>query len=157
MEFLYWLEGTRLATFIRESQSIYAYPTFLFLHALGLSIVVGISSGVALRVLGLAPSIPLAPLRGFFPWMWLGFAINTVSGSGLVIAYASSELTNPVFLTKIAFVALAAATMWLLDKKAFFNADGSEGVPRGGKVLAGTLILFWLGAVISGRLIAYII
>ena len=157
MELLMWLEGTRIATFVRESPSFYGYATLLFFHALGLSIVVGMSSAVAVRVLGLASNIPLAPLQKLYPWMWLGFAINLISGSGLMIADASGKMVNPVFLTKMAFVGLAIATMWLLKKRVFVDSDSSGTVPRHGKFLAGMLIFFWLGSIIAGRLTAYII
>ena len=152
-----WLEGTRIATFIRESPSFYGYATLLFFHALGLSIVVGMSSAVAIRVVGLASTIPLAPLEKLFPWMWLGFAINLISGSGLLIADASGKMVNPTFLIKIAFVGLAIATMRLLKKRVFVDLDSSGTVRRHGKVLAGMLIFFWLGSIIAGRLTAYIL
>jgi hypothetical protein len=158
MEFLIWLEHTPLATFIRESPSMFAYPTFLFLHTVGLCMVVGLSSALAVRVLGLAPSIPLAPLRRFFLWMWIGFVMNTVSGLGLMIAEASSIMVNPVFLIKLTFIGFAVVTMWLLQEKMFGDPNVSKQTDsRGGKVLSAILLALWLGSIITGRLIAYII
>ena len=158
MGFLTWLEQTGFATFVRESPSILAYPTVLFFHTIGLCVVVGLSSAVAVRVLGLASSIPLTPLRRFFPLIWLGFWINAISGLALMSASASIIMVNPVFLIKLAFIGLAVATMWLFKKKVFPDPSVSEGdVPRDGKVLAGTLLVLWLGSIITGRLLAYIV
>lgn len=156
MGFLIWMEQTGFGTFVRESPSILGYPTFLFFHTLGLSIVVGLSSAVAVRVLGFASSIPLEPLGRFFPVMWVGFVINTISGAGLVTADASNKMVNPVFLTKMLFVVLAIASMWLLKKKVFGDPRNDEGAPpREGKILAGALLVLWLGSMIAGRLIGY--
>jgi hypothetical protein len=52
----------------------------LSLHAMGLAVVVGFSSAIALRLLGVARSIPLAPLGGLFPVMYAGFWVNALSG-----------------------------------------------------------------------------
>ena len=156
MGFLMWLEQTGFGTFVRESPSILGYPTFLFFHTLGLSIVVGLSTAVAVRVLGFASRIPLEPLERFFPIMWAGFAINTISGSGLVAADASNKMVNAIFLTKMLFVVLAVGSLWLLKKKVFDDPSKYEGaLPREGKILAGALLVFWLGAMIAGRLIGY--
>ncbi|MGH7342566.1 MAG: hypothetical protein ACREKH_18940, partial [Candidatus Rokuibacteriota bacterium] len=60
------LEQSGLAIWIRESGVLYGYPLILFLHTLGLSTVVGISAAVDLRLLGVAPAIPLASLEKLF-------------------------------------------------------------------------------------------
>ena len=41
MDFLAWIESAALSTWIRESGSLWSYPTVLFLHTLGLGLVVG--------------------------------------------------------------------------------------------------------------------
>ena len=152
-----WMEQTGVGTFVRESPSLFAYPMFLFFHALGLSTIVGISTAVALRLLGFASSIAVPPLERLFPLMWTAFAINAISGSGLLVADVALKMTNPVFLTKLTFIGLAMANLWLLKTKVFRDPSVAEGVvPRKGKLLAGTLLFFWLGAIIAGRLTAYV-
>jgi hypothetical protein len=74
------IENSAYAVWVRESPSIFAYTTILSLHAIGLAIIVGINTLIALRLLGFVKEIPLAPLRKLFPWMYLGFAINAFSG-----------------------------------------------------------------------------
>ena len=70
------MEGTALAAWTRESPSIWAYPTILTLHTIGLGIVVGASVVVDLRLLGYARRIPSVDLAPLFPVMWWAFALN---------------------------------------------------------------------------------
>ena len=153
MDFLIWLENTSIATFVRESPSMLGFPTFLFVHSLGLSLAVGPCAIVAVRLLGVAPTLPLKPLERLFPYMWIGFWLTVVSGLGLAFADATNKLTNPILLVKLVLVVIAAANMWLLDKKVFRSPEGE--VAGNGKLMAGTLLVLWLAVTIAGRLIAY--
>jgi len=156
MGFLEYLETTALATFIRESSSYLGFPTFLFMHTLGLSIVVGASTVVSMRVLGMARSIPLQPLVRLFPFMWIGFIITSISGLGLAIASATQKFVNPILLVKLVFIGFAIPVMWIMEKKIFRNTAGyKEGEDSSGKMLAGSLLILWLIVTIAGRLIAY--
>ena len=161
MSFLIWLEGTGFGTFVRESPSILGYPTFIVLHTLGLSIVVGTSTVVAARVLGFANSIPLQSMERLFLVIWIGFAVNGFSGSGLALATASGQFTNPIFLAKLFFVFMAVGCLRLLQVKIFRDpilADRGD-IPSDkvltSKLLAGSMLGLWLFAMITGRLIAY--
>ena len=83
MDFLIRLEESGFGTWVRESPSLWAYPTVLFLHTLGLAMVVGLSTAFDLRLIGVAPSLPLTPFKSFYPLIWIGFIINAVSGVAL--------------------------------------------------------------------------
>jgi len=157
MEFLASLEGSALATWIRESSSLWAYPTVLFLHTIGMATVVGVNAGIDLRILGFAPELPLAPMIRFFPVMWAAFAINALSGIALVIADATTKLTNPVFYVKMVFIALAVINLWLVRTRVVRDPviDMSP-VSTNAKILAVTSLIFWLGAITAGRLLAYL-
>ena len=117
MEFLAWLENTGFGTWVRESPSVFAYPTILFLHTVGLGFLVGTNIVIDLRLLGFAAEAPLAPLDKFFPVMWVGFWINAVSGTALLIADATTKFANPVFFIKMAFVALSVINMVLIRRR----------------------------------------
>ena len=157
MDFLQWLEQSGLATWVRESSSIWAYPAILFLHTMGLAIVVGLNATMDVRILGLAKEVPLSPMRRFFPIMWAGFVINALSGSALLIADASTKLANPVFYVKLVFIALAVVNMQLLKHRIFLDplVDKKPLAPNA-KILALTSLIFWIGATTAGRLMAYI-
>ena len=155
MDFLLWLETTSIGTWVRESPSLWAYPTVLFLHSVGLASLVGINAAVDLRVLGFAKSIPLKPLAQLIPLMWIGFGVNAVSGLMLILASAPTLLMNPTFWVKMFFVTAAVVTIWLLDKRVFTHVD-EEALPIESKVLAGVSLFCWTAAMVSGRLIAYL-
>ncbi|MGH9785874.1 MAG: hypothetical protein ACRD88_17020 [Terriglobia bacterium] len=156
MSILLWLESTSFGTFVRESESLLAYPTFSTLHTIGLSIIVGLSTIVALRLMGFAPTLRLAPLRKLFPIMWVGFVINLFSGSGLAAAAATTTLPNPLFIAKIIFVIAAVVILRVLQLKVFRDPVAAEKrLDTSTNALAGLLLSLWLFAMITGRLIAY--
>lgn len=107
MEWLVWIESWSLSVWVRESGSLWSYPTVLFLHTVGLAFAVGMSAVIALRVLGAASAMPLPPLECFYWVLWLGFWVNAASGTALLMADATTKLTNPVFYIKMVRVALA--------------------------------------------------
>jgi len=153
---LLWLEKTAIATFVRESLSLFAYPTFSTVHTIGLGIIVGLSTVLALRLLGFAPTLPLAPLDKLFPTMWFAFALNLLSGSGLLAAAATKLAPHPLFIVKIICVFSAVAILRVLQVKVFRGPElGNKPLDTGSKVLAGSLLGLWLLAMICGRLIAY--
>src|SRR5688572_23358664 len=114
------IENSGFPTWVRESPSLAAYTLVLSLHAMGLAIVAGLSSAVGLRLLGVAPTIPLAPLRSLFPFMYAGFWINAASGLALLAANATGMLANPMFYLKMGFV-LAAVLLMRAIKGAVFG------------------------------------
>ena len=151
------IENSAYATWVRESPSIFAYTTILSLHAIGLAIIVGINTLIALRLLGFVKEIPLAPLRKLFPWMYLGFAINAFSGGSLLAANLTTDLGNWLFLAKLGFSALAMINleltrMWVFDRP--HVAAAGELPQRSRSVAIGALVLWGL-AMVAGRFTAY--
>jgi hypothetical protein len=156
LQLLEAVENSAFATFIRESPLLSAYTLALSLHAMGLAVVVGLSSAIALRVLGRAPSIPLAPLRGLFPVMYAGFWVNALSGLALLAANATGMLANPLFYLKLVFIAGGVLVMRLLRGQVFTDAlsDGGS-VPPHARTLAFASLACWGAAIVTGRLTAY--
>jgi hypothetical protein len=156
MEFLSWIENSAFSVWVRESPSIFAYAGILFLHTVGLAIVVGISAMIDLRLLGVASDLPIAPLERFFPIMWAGFWINAVSGSILLAQDATTKFTNPIFGIKMVLIALAVADMVLLRRVVFRGLQVERNVSGQGKLLAVASLVLWFGATTAGRLMAYL-
>src|SRR6185436_11565468 len=139
---------------IRDSPSIFAYWFILSLHALGMGLLVGSSVVIDLRILGVARDLPLAPLKGLYNIIWIGFWIQIVSGALLLIAYPTKALTNPDFYVKLTLVGLGIAVMQMLKKRVFSASGLSESdMMRKGKALAAWSLVFWAGAVTAGRLL----
>ena len=152
------IENSAYAVWVRESPSIFAYTTILSLHAIGLAIIVGIHTLVALRLLGFVPAIPLQPLRKLFPWMYLGFAINLFSGSSLLAANLTNDLGNWLFLAKLVFILFAMINleltrMYVFDKPGAAMDTGQ--LPRSAKTFAIAALVLWSLAMVAGRFTAY--
>ena len=81
VQFLVWLQETPFSRWVAASTSLWAYPSILTAHTVGLGILVGGNIAVDLRLLGFLPGTPLAPFERLFPVMWAGFWINALSGA----------------------------------------------------------------------------
>ena len=67
-ELLEAIENTGFATWVREAPTVLAYSTVLACHTFGMAFLVGLSGMIALRALGFARALPLAPMGKFFPF-----------------------------------------------------------------------------------------
>ena len=152
-----YLQNMALADWVRSSPSIFAYTTVLTVHAVGLAIVVGVNSLIALRLLGVAPGIPLAGLPKLYGVVWFGFCINAVSGFLLFIAEAHNMAAMVAFWAKLTFVAFGMIIAVLF--KRFYFADTASVqagvVTRTGRNLAIASLACWYLALIVGRLTGY--
>lgn len=156
MEFFVWLESTALSTLLRESPSLLAFPAVLIVHAIGMGLLAGTNVLVGLRILGVAPSVPLSLLERFFPVMWFGFVINVISGILLWLAYPTKATTNPVFYLKLACIAAGVyLTIRIRDRVLRIPSYDLGIVPGDGRLLAAISLLLWAGAITSGRFLAY--
>jgi len=156
MAILEWMEQTRLSIFINESSSLFGFAGFLCVHTLGLSLLAGVNSVVSIRMLGVASTIPLQPLKRLFPYMWVGFILTLLSGAGLAMARATILLTNPILIIKLVLVVIGMGVMWNIQKKVFNNPAGfDESRPGNAKILAGVELVLWFFVLTLGRLIAY--
>jgi hypothetical protein len=154
--FLQTIEETGFSTWLRESESPFAFYFILLFHTFGLALLVGANVVVDLRLLGVARGIPLAPLQRLFRIMWIGFAMNAVTGILLVVAYPTKSLTNWDFYLKLTVIGLAVWVMQRLKSEVFEDASLSEAdMMARGAVLAKWSIILWFGAITAGRLLAY--
>ena len=60
MEVLNFLESTAVATWVRESLSLWAFPTMIALHAIGMAVLVGLNVAICLLLLSSKPRAPMA-------------------------------------------------------------------------------------------------
>jgi hypothetical protein len=151
------LENSGFATWMHEAPTWIKYSTVLALHTFGMAFLAGFSGMIALRVLGFAPGLPLAPLERFFRLIMIGFWVNATTGVVLFILYGTKFSINPDFYLKLFFIACAMVNWQLLRTSVFGNPAGLDTtpVPMKNKILAGTLLTFWTLAILAGRLTAY--
>jgi hypothetical protein len=157
--FLAWVESTTLSQWIVGSPSMFAFPGILVLHAIGMGFAVGVSAALDLRILGVAPRIPLIEMRRFLPVLWAGFWLNAVSGVLLLIGYPTKALTNPVFYLKLTLIGVAMVLLVRISRSVFGDVDitsTSDGVlALRLRRLAMASLVCWAGAITAGRLLAY--
>jgi hypothetical protein len=155
MKLLIWLSRTPVAVWARESETVWGYPTVLFLHTFGLAILVGFTTAIDFRVLGFSRNLPLAPLQRFFRFIWTGFWINAISGAMLLVI-TPSKFVNPAFAVKMALIALGVVNLVLLKRQLTRDVEPMSTSSMGAKVLAATSLALWAGAITAGRLMAYV-
>jgi hypothetical protein len=153
MEFFVWLQATSWARWVGESESLWAYPTILTLHTVGLALVVGANAVLDFRIIGLGPDAPLAAFRKVFRPMWIGFAVNAASGVALFAAAAEFTGAKPIFWVKLGLVAAGLAVI-LLKRRAILGAQ-AEALRPGTRALAVASLIIWTAVIAAGRYTAY--
>ena len=157
LHFLVWLEATNYANWIRVSTV--GYPLMITLHAAGLAVMVGLSFALDLRLLGQFRGMPYSSLYKLMKVAWIGFLINTFSGGSLFMSQAASNYAhNTQFFLKMFFVIVAAILVYWTQVivKRQSTSWGTALPPLGTRILATATIAAWSGAIVSGRLIAYL-
>ena len=119
---------------------------------------VGLALLLDMRLLGRFAGIPYPALQRFLSLAWLGFGINFVSGSCLFAAQATSYITDVVYMSKMALVVLGAITAAILQNHV--NHDSAKWdvatPPVAVRSIAVVSMVFWVSAIILGRLTAYL-
>jgi hypothetical protein len=153
--FLIWLESTALSQWIVGSESMFAFPGILALHAIGMGFAVGICLALDLRVLGVAPGVRIAEMRRFVPVVWAAFWLNAVSGVLLLIGYPTKALTNPVFYLKLLLIGVGLWLFRRIGRRVFDDAGEERAQSPMVQRLAIFSLVCWVGAITAGRFLAY--
>jgi len=154
MAFFVWLQHTAFSLWIVQSDSIWAYPSILTAHTVGLAMLVGAAAVIDLRLLGVATDVPIAQIDGLYRFVWAGFCINLISGLLLFASEAADKATQPIFLVKLTLVFAALLTTIRIRSTA--TGARAPAVPtRRLKWLAGSSLFLWAAAITAGRLMAY--
>jgi hypothetical protein len=157
MNFLSSIENSGFSSWVRESPSIWAYPLVIFLHAAGLSLVVGLSSVIDLAILGFAPGLPLAPMAKVYRLIGIGFWMNAISGIVLTMADATTMVVNPIFWIKMVLIGFAVVDVLVIKKKVFGDPLlDKRPVENDVRALAVLSLILWTAAITAGRLTAYL-
>jgi hypothetical protein len=149
------LEASTFSAWVRESPSIWAYPTILTLHTVGLGVLVGANWMVDLRVLGYGRAIPLSAISRAFPAMWAGFWVNAITGVMLFAADPIGKGTTTLFMSKLALVAGGVALMIALKRRLYRHHGDAEVAGAGVKAVAACSLAIWIAAIAAGRWMAY--
>ena len=156
-DFLVVIEQSGFSQWVREAQTIWAFPTILVLHTIGMAIVAGGSAMISLIMLGFWPAAPIRPFARMFPYMWVAFGVNAVTGTMMLVADATAKLTTLDFYIKMALV-FAGLFLLIRMRRQVFEDPQLDQVPLSGnaKMLAWASLACWFGAITAGRLMAYV-
>lgn len=153
-----WLESTALAIWVGES--LWGYPIVLGMHAIGLAIVVGIFVMLNLRLLKVIRGVSFHAFLSLYRLAWIGFLINAVSGSALFVSQATTFAQSAPFLIKISAVFAGVIVGIFIQRRLGLRvADWDETdavIGSSATALASLSLLCWIGAIVAGRLIAYL-
>ena len=106
-----WLESMPWSVTVRDSA--WMYPVVLWVHFVGLSMWLGTSLAVDLRLMGVGERRSTAAelSNGLFAWNWIGFCVAFLGGFLLLSAEATTYITNTGVRLKLA-VLFPLALIW---------------------------------------------
>jgi Na+-transporting methylmalonyl-CoA/oxaloacetate decarboxylase beta subunit len=154
-----WLENTSMGTSVRES--LWEFPLIETVHIFGIILLVGSTSILDLRLMGLAfkeDTVSKLAHR-YLPWTWAGFVIQVVTGFLLFASEATKMEGNIAFQLKMLMIVLAGLNAFIFHSIAYKSVGKWEHDPVAplSARFAGTFsILLWFGIVAAGRWIAYV-
>jgi hypothetical protein len=157
MGVLVWLESLPISVWVHESPSVWAQPTVLTLHTMGMGVLVGACWVLDLRLLGISRNIPLSAFRWVFGAVTVSLIVNIVTGVLLFAQRATSLGTAIPFLVKMGLVIASVATLVPLHSLVFHSDANQREVSGSARLLAIASILAWSGAITAGRLLAYLV
>jgi H+/Cl- antiporter ClcA len=161
MEFLAPLFSSQaIRTFVINSA--WAWPIAEIIHFVGMALLFGTVGILDMRLLGVAKSMPVAPLTRL---VWLGvagFGLTIVTGYVFITSSPDGPLdylNNLSFQFKVGCLALAGLNVVVfyatgLASKVDRLGPG-EDAPRRAKIVAATSLVLWLGVIYFGRMLMY--
>jgi hypothetical protein len=155
-DFFNAIEQTAPSKFIRETDSIFGFYFVLLFHNFALTMLVGPSTLIDLRILGAAPQVPVKSLKPLYTVMTWGVGIATLTGILLLLAYPTKALTNPLFYFKLLLVGIGVALVYRMKARLFDKESLTESeMIRAGRAMAIWSIVLWIATITAGRLLAY--
>ncbi len=141
------------------SRSIWVFPAIEMLHMFGIVALVGATSILDLRLMGLMlreePVTKLAHTT--LRWAWIGATMMIVTGGLMFVSEATKCYTSYAFRVKMVMMLLAGINALVFHTFSFRNVNRWEvgGTPLTAKFAGACSILLWFGIVGAGRWIAF--
>ena len=157
--FCQWLENSSWANAIH--QSLWLFPMLETVHLFGIVSLVGATSALDLRLIGLTmKGEPVSRIAGrLLPWAWAGLTIQVVTGFCLFASEATRCYENKAFRIKMVMLVLAGLNALIFHQTVYRRVarwDDSLATPLGAKFAGACSILLWFGIVAAGRWIAFL-
>jgi len=158
LEVCRWLETTHGSIALHES--IWVYPIVESVHVLTLTLFLGLTVIVDLRLLGTSLSATPASqvIRRLGPWMLAGFVIMVTSGAMLFYAAPVRTYSNVFFRLKMAFLLMAGlnvAVFHFTTLRTMPQWDLGTRPPIHARMAGAVSLVLWAAIAVCGRMIAY--
>jgi hypothetical protein len=157
LHFVEWLASTSWSIALHES--LYLYPLIESTHVLTLTMFVGLTVMLDLRLLGLTmKQVPVSEVTSrLLPWAKAGFVIMVITGLLLFYAIPVRTYQSIFFRAKVAMLLLAGLNVWLFHSRTERRVAEWDltTTPVAARVAAIVSLILWAGIVVAGRMIAY--
>lgn len=151
-----WIESTWLSQLMTNYSM--AFPLAEAAHFFGLCLLLGSIGIIDLRLLGFAKSFSMRAIHQLLTLVWIGFAINLITGVLFIFASAAFYYDNTAFWIKMGLILLAGANaLWyqLTVHKEIESWPESGAATGQARLVAGTSLTLWIAIVFFGRFIMY--
>lgn len=147
------MESTAVAEYLRMSR--WGYAAVNTVHILGIALLIGSIIPFNLHILGLWRNIPsLILARVLLPVAATGLILAVAAGTLLFSVKAVEYTQIAFFQIKLVLVAIGTVSALLLYRAYGLSLDGATQSRLRVHALLSTLC--WLGALVCGRLIAFV-
>ena len=155
-----WVNHTSMGKDIRDSA--WLFPIIETLHIFGIISLVGATSILDLRLMGLTfRDEPVSKLaKRFLPWAWFGFIVQVITGILMFASEATKMYSNWAFQIKMLLILVAGLNAFVFHSLAYQSVDKWDQdpvAPLSARIAGSTSILLWFGIVAMGRWIAYVV
>jgi hypothetical protein len=138
--------------------SMLGFPTLIALHSVGMAIVVGLTLMISLRLNGFITGLQEALIPKLVTIAVWGFTLNLVTGLAIFITRGPEYIVSYIFLLKMVLVLISASILFWLrlrlkSERTTITGIAGDSLARNMSSLA---TVTWFGAVVAGRLIAYL-
>jgi hypothetical protein len=140
---------------------MWLFPIIETIHIIGIAMLVGSTSILDLRLMGLTyREQPVSKLAWrFLPWAWVGFVLQVITGGLLFASEATKMYDNLGFRIKMLLIVVAGLNALVFHSIAYQSVGKWENdrvAPLSARAAGLISILLWFGIVFFGRWIAYI-
>jgi hypothetical protein len=150
------IEATALSEYMRQSR--WAWPIFESLHFMGMSLLIGTVGLFDLRLLGLAPRVPVRALHRLIPIGIAGFVLNVATGVCFISGAPEQYLFNAAFRVKFTLLVVAGLNVMFFYRWVFGRLRSlPPGVPTplSARIAGAVSLSVWIGVMSAGRLLTF--
>ena len=153
-----WVDA--MPTSIAWRESLNGYPLLLTAHVVSMGLVAGVIIFWDMRLAGMAlKRVPVSTIQGrMFPWMYLGLAVNVVTGLAMVFSQPMRYYPNFYFWSKLIFMLLAAANALYFHvtiNRTVEEWEDNPVYPFAARMAGYASLALWAGIIVTGRMQAY--